>query len=892
MRIHRFSRDVTDGNATMREVLGGKGANLAEMSSLGLPVPPGFTLPTEVCRYIMRHKSSPAELRRLVRDGVAHVERAFDRRFGDPENPLLLSVRSGAPISMPGMMNTVLNLGLNDDIAASWAAASGEPKAVYDAYRRFMQMFGDVVLHVGADEEGDPFDEILVAARAKEGVATDPELSAEALKQVAADFRALIKERTGTEPPDDPYEQLQMSVDAVFHSWMVPRAIAYRELHHIPDDMGTACNVQAMVFGDLGDDSATGVVFTRDPATGADEVYGEFLVNAQGEDVVAGIRTPNALSAGREGAEPGTSLEEVMPKAYAELCDVLSQLEDHFKDVQDVEFTVEREHLWILQTRAAKRSAAAAVQFAVDFVKEGRIDRRTAIERVPADAVAKLLHPALPDEAREDAVKADRLLASGLPASPGVGVGHIALTVDDALARTEAGQPVILVRDETSADDIRGMHASRAILTARGGMTSHAAVVARGMGRACVAGCHALTIDLAAGTIRLDGHALKSGDIITVDGTRGEVFSGELPTTRPSISGALEEVLSWADRFRRLDVRANADRPEDAQLARRFGAQGIGLCRTEHMFFGEGRLVKMRALVLAEDRTAREEVLESLLVMQRTDFQGMFEAMSGLPVVIRLLDPPLHEFLPVTDEEFAEVAKDLGVDEASVRSAADNRREANPMLGHRGVRLAITYPEIATMQARAILEGALAARKNGADLDVEIMVPLVADVREFQAISETIHAAADGVLARAGEKLHYRVGTMIELPRAALTADRIAEEAEFFSFGTNDLTQTTFGLSRDDAGRFLPDYVRAGLLPADPFTSLDTAGVGQLVRIAVELGRDARPGIETGICGEHGGDPASIDFCEEVGLDYVSCSPFRVPVARIAAAQAALKRTA
>jgi pyruvate,orthophosphate dikinase len=888
MRIFRFAQGAAEGHAKLRKVLGGKGANLAEMSRLGLPVPPGFTLSTGICRHLLAHGELPPELDAAIDEGVAHVQAATGRRFGDPERPLLLSVRSGAPVSMPGMMDTVLNIGLNPDVVASWAKATGNDRLAQDAWRRFLQMYGDVVLGVGADEEEDPFDALVTRKKTQRGARSDVELTAEDLRDLAADFAALIEERTGAPVPLDPRVQLATAVHAVFESWKTPRAIDYRRLHDLDDEMGTACNVQAMVFGDVNERSATGVVFTRHPGTGEPVVFGEYLLCAQGEDVVAGVRTPDALHRQQAGAREGATLEERMPAVYDELLQILGRLERHFRDVQDVEFTVEEDHLWILQTRAAKRSAAAAVRIAVDLQREGLIEVREAVSRTTPESVELLLHPSLGHDARARAEAEGKRLAVGLPASPGAGAGAIALTKDDAVARAARGEDVVLVREETSADDVKGMHAARAILTARGGMTSHAAVVARGMGRPCVAGCEALSIDLGAGTVRIGDRELAAGDTITVDGTSGAVFVGVLVGERSEPPEELRALLALADDLRTLGVRANADTPEDARRARSFGAEGIGLCRTEHMFFAPERLRQVRAMLLAEDEDGRKRALGELLAFQRDDFAALFEAMEGWPVTIRLLDPPLHEFLPHDSADIRDVAEALGAPVERVRAAAERHREHNPMLGTRGVRLLIAMPEIAQMQTVAILEGALLARRKGLPVDVEIMVPLVADAAELIAVRRVIDDAAERVFSAAGERIPYTVGTMIELPRAALAAEDIAREAAFFSFGTNDLTQTTFGLSRDDTSDLIGRYVADGLLPADPFATVDVRGVGELVRTAIERGRRAKRDLSCGVCGEHGGDPRSVLFFAQAGIDYVSCSPWRVPVARLAAAHAAL----
>jgi pyruvate, orthophosphate dikinase len=889
MRVFRFAKGAAQGSADLKDLLGGKGANLAEMCRLGLPVPPGFTLPTTISRHLLENGELPPELPALVDEGLAHIEAAMNRRFGAGDEPLLLSVRSGAPASMPGMMETVLNIGLTLKSAEAWAARSKTPTAVWDAYRRFLQMYGDVVLGIGDDDDKSPFERVLEDKRQARGVRDDSSLTTSDLEEVARRFLVIVEEYLGGPFGEDPREHLRGSIEAVFKSWNAPRAVAYRELHDLPHEMGTACNVQAMVFGDKDERSGTGVVFTRDPATGEPATFGEFLVRAQGEDVVAGIRTPDALHKRQKDARPGRSFEEEMPPLYEELREILTRLEQHFTDLQDVEFTVQSGTLWILQTRKGKRSARAAVRVAVDMVKEGLIDERTAVARVEPSSVTQVLLPALDDKTRERALAAGARLGTGLPASPGVGVGVVVFTVDEALRRVEAGDDVILVRPETSAEDIRGMHAAKAIVTARGGMTSHAAVVARGMGRPCVAGCDELEVDLRQRKARFGGRELAEGDTLTIDGTHGEVFAGALETSAPAVEGELEELLRFADKFRRLQVRANADLPEDARRAREFGAEGVGLCRTEHMFFGEDRLLVMRQLILADSEEERRAPLEKLLTMQRQDFEALLKEMSGLPVTIRLLDPPLHEFLPTNDEESAQLARELALPRERVIAAVEHHREQNPMLGLRGCRLALVHPDIPAMQTRAALEGAFAAKRGGAVVKLELMVPLVAGVEELVGVKEVITRTAREVFKEQGEELPFLIGTMIELPRAALLAGRIASEAAFFSFGTNDLTQTTYGLSRDDAGRFLPLYKRTRIFPHDPFETLDEEGVGELVRLATERGRATRGDLEVGICGEHGGDPASIALCERLGLDYVSCSPWRVPVARLAAAQATFR---
>jgi|BEDMetMinimDraft_2_1075160.scaffolds.fasta_scaffold00703_7 pyruvate,orthophosphate dikinase len=877
--VYNFGGGLNEGRADMRELLGGKGANLAEMALIGLPVPPGFTITTEVCTYFYAHdRKYPDGLEEQVGAGLARLEEASGRKFGDPARPLLVSVRSGARVSMPGMMDTVLNLGLNDQTVGGLAEASGDPRFAWDSYRRFIQMYGSVVL--GVDHHR--FEDIIEHVKLDRGVSEDTALTAEDWQEVVAAYKETIERETGRPFPQDPREQLWGAIGAVFGSWMNPRAITYRKLHDIPADWGTAVNVQTMVFGNMGEDCATGVCFTRNPSTGENVFYGEYLVNAQGEDVVAGIRTPQPISEAL--AKPGeVSLERAMPEAYAELLRVREILERHYRDMQDIEFTIERRKLYMLQTRNGKRTAAAALKIAVDMAHEGLIDRAEAVRRVNPASLDQLLHPTLDPKAPR------RLLAKGLPASPGAASGIVVFSADEAESRAAKGEAVILVRIETSPEDIHGMHAARGILTTRGGMTSHAAVVARGMGRPCVAGAGSIVVDYGAQTLSAGGQVVRAGEVITLDGGTGEVFLGAVPMQEPQLSGDFATLMEWADGFRRLKVRTNAETPLDAETARKFGAEGIGLCRTEHMFFDPNRIGAVRQMILAHDEAGRRAALEKLLPFQREDFIALFRIMAGLPVTIRLLDPPLHEFLPHGPQEIAEVAAAMGQDPAVLERRVAELAEANPMLGHRGCRLGITYPEIYEMQARAIFEGALAvAAETGNPPVPEIMIPLVGIKRELEITREIIERVAEQVFAEAGRRLTYSIGTMIELPRAALTADAIAEVADFFSFGTNDLTQTTFGLSRDDAGKFLPFYIEKGILPRDPFVSIDVEGVGALVRIAAEKGRKARSQLKLGICGEHGGDPASIAFCEEVGLDYVSCSPYRVPVARLAAAQAAL----
>jgi pyruvate,orthophosphate dikinase len=883
--VYSFGAGTTDGNAGMRDLLGGKGANLAEMASLGLPVPPGFTINTEVCTaFYDNGRKLPDDLEAQVSTALDRVGKAVGAVFGDAANPLLVSVRSGARASMPGMMDTILNLGLNDQTVEGLAKRSADERFAWDSYRRFIQMYANVVLDIDHGE----FEDILDNHKNLGGLTHDTELTAEHWKYIVAEYQEAVERARGSPFPQDPWEQLWGAISAVFGSWQNARAITYRRLHDIPDSWGTAVNVQAMVFGNMGETSATGVAFTRNPSTGAKELYGEFLVNAQGEDVVAGIRTPQSLTkrAREAGGDSMPSLEEAMPATFRELAQVFDRLERHYCDMQDIEFTVQNGKVWMLQTRSGKRTAEAALKIAVDLASEGLITEDEAIMRVEPQQLDQLLHPTIDPSAHK------LLVTRGLAASPGAACGEIVFDPDSAEAARAKGRDVILVRIETSPEDIHGMHAAAGILTARGGMTSHAAVVARGMGRPCVCGAGALRIDYDAGTITCGSEVLKAGDIITIDGATGEVLKGRVRMRQPELSGDFGRLMGWADKRRRLKVRTNADTPRDASQARRFGSEGIGLCRTEHMFFDEDRILAMREMICAADEAGRRRALEKILPMQRDDFIALFEIMAGLPVTIRLLDPPLHEFLPQREEEFADVAKALGIPVTRLKERVGELHEFNPMLGFRGCRLAILYPEIAEMQARAIFEAAIAAeRKAGEAVAVEVMVPLVAFRTEFDAVRAVIDKVAGQVAAASRGKLNYMVGTMIELPRAALCAAEIAEGekgAEFFSFGTNDLTQTTLGLSRDDGAPILSGYLEAGIIENDPFVTLERTGVGQLVRIGTEGGRQARKGLKVGICGEHGGDPASVGFCHAVGLDYVSCSPFRVPVARLAAAQAAI----
>ncbi|MGA9202219.1 MAG: pyruvate, phosphate dikinase [Pseudolabrys sp.] len=884
--VYGFGNGRAEGTAAMRDLLGGKGAGLAEMANLKLPVPPGFTITTDVCTYYYGNdKKYPKDLRGQVEKALARVGRITGRKFGDETNPLLVSVRSGARASMPGMMDTVLNLGLNDETVETLAKKSGDRRFAYDSYRRFITMYSDVVLGVGHEH----FEELLDRHKEQQGYTLDTDLSADDWADLVARYKKRVKDELGQDFPQDPHKQLWGAIGAVFGSWMNQRAITYRKLHNIPENWGTAVNVQAMVFGNMGDTSATGVAFTRNPSTGEKKLYGEFLINAQGEDVVAGIRTPQEISeaARKEAGSDKPSMEYTLPKAYAELKRIYNVLERHYRDMQDLEFTVEQGKLWMLQTRSGKRTAKAALRIAVELANEGLISKSDAVLRVDPLSLDQLLHPTIDPRAHR------RVIATGLPASPGAASGEIVFSPDEAAQLKSDGKKVVLVRVETSPEDIHGMHAAEGILTTRGGMTSHAAVVARGMGKPCVSGAGSLRVDYAAGTMTAGGQSFKKGDHITVDGSTGQVLAGKVEMVEPQLSGEFATLIGWADKVRRLGVRANADTPTDAKTAVRFGAEGIGLCRTEHMFFESDRIQAVREMILADDERLRRAAIAKLLPMQRADFVELFEIMAGRPVTIRLLDPPLHEFLPHGEEEIAEVAAVMGEDPKKLAARANELSEFNPMLGFRGCRIAIVYPEIAEMQARAIFEAAIEAAKRAGKLVVpEVMVPLIATKTEFDLVKARIDAMAHAVAKEKNAKVNYQVGTMIELPRASLVADEIAQSAEFFSFGTNDLTQTTFGISRDDAASFLGIYTARGILPVDPFVSIDQRGVGELVRIGVERGRGVRPKLKVGICGEHGGDPASIAFCHEAKLDYVSCSPFRVPIARLAAAQAALGRTA
>ena len=904
-KVYTFGGGSAEGDATMKNLLGGKGANLAEMASIGIPVPAGFTITTEVCNWFGAHdQQRPADLEEQVVEGVAYVERVMGGTFGDAEKPCLLSVRSGARASMPGMMDTVLNLGLNDTTVQGLIHDETSRRFAYDSYRRFVQMYGDVVMQVRGDVH-DPFEELLQAKKDAKGVELDNDLTADDLVELVAEYKAMVKENTGQDFPDDPWTQLWGAVDAVFMSWGNARAEAYRRLNDIPGDWGTAVNVQAMVFGNMGDDCATGVAFTRDPSTGENRFYGEYLKNAQGEDVVAGIRTPQPLNiASKDPDNPMPSLEEEFPQCYAELVEIYLGLEQHYRDMQDIEFTIQQNRLWMLQTRNGKRTGFAAVRVAAEMLSEGLIDEKTAVLRVDPNQLTQLLLPVFDRTAKAEAIENGRLLAKGLNAGPGAATGAIAFSAEEAVRRAGEGEKVILVRIETSPDDIQGMHVSEGILTSRGGMTSHAAVVARGMGKSCVAGCGALDIDYAKGVMRVAGKEFKEGEDLSIDGITGEVLSGTIKVRPSEIVQVLideemapadsllfrqfDSIMKLADGYSRLAVRTNADSPLDSRVARKFGAEGIGLCRTEHMFFEGERIDAVREMILAEDAAGRETALAKLLPMQQSDFEGIFRAMDGLPVTIRALDPPLHEFLPHTDAEILDLANKLDVAPERLKGKVEQLSEANPMLGHRGCRLGIVYPEITAMQARAIFQAAVAVAADGIVAKPEVMIPLVGHVKELAMQRKVVEDTAKAVFTESKREVEYLVGTMIELPRAALTADEIAEEAQFFSFGTNDLTQTALGLSRDDAGRFLPYYVELGIYPADPFARIDRSGVGQLVQMGFEKGRSVRSDLKVGICGEHGGDPSSVMFCHEVGLNYVSCSPYRVPVARLAAAHAAL----
>jgi len=881
--VYFFSSGDTDGSAKMKNLLGGKGANLAEMTSLGIPVPPGFTISTEICTHFgLNNGQLPEWVFPAVTEALTKVENKIGKKFADPKNPLLVSVRSGARASMPGMMDTILNLGLNDATVDGLAKSSGNPRFAWDSYRRFVQMYSDVVMGMNSS-----FLEVTMEdLKEEKGYKLDTDLTLEDLQKLVKKFKQQIKDSTGQLFPENPMDQLWGAISAVFRSWDTPRAITYRELHHIPSDWGTAVNIQSMVFGNMGNDSATGVAFTRDPSTGEKAFYGEFLINAQGEDVVAGIRTPQHLTREKSSGTGQISLEEAMPEAYKELVKIYQKLENYFRDMQDIEFTIERNRLWMLQTRTGKRTAKAALKIACDMVDEKLITEEEALLRIDPQSLDQLLHPTLDPNSKKT------LLAKGLPASPGGVSGQIVFTAEEAVEWKERGQNVILVRIETSPEDIAGMVAARGILTTRGGMTSHAAVVARGMGKCCVAGCSEIDIDRNKEIIHVKGYILKKGDVITLEGSTGEVFLGEVKTIEPKLDHYFDRLMKLADGVRTLQVRTNADTPKDASTAREYGAEGIGLCRTEHMFFGADRIDAVREMIIAESKTEREQALQKLLPMQRNDFYEIFKIMKGYPVTIRLLDPPLHEFLPQTEKEVKELAQRLRVDADRLQTKVNSLHEFNPMLGHRGCRLAITYPEIYEMQVRAIAEAAGQAVKEGLSLIPEIMIPLVMVDKELSTLRELTEQTVLKVQKEMSVKFDFLIGTMIELPRAAVTADAIAKQADFFSFGTNDLTQTTLGLSRDDAGRFLGSYVSQGILARDPFVSLDQIGVGSLVKTAVDLGRSTKSDLKTGICGEHGGDPASIEFFHKVGLNYVSCSPYRVPIARLSAAQAFLKNKA
>ncbi len=899
--VYFFGGGKAEGSSKMRNLLGGKGCDLAEMTNLKIPVPAGFTITTEVCNiYYHNKKKYPPGLREQVKQGLAKVEKVMGAKFGDAKNPLLLSVRSGARVSMPGMMDTILNLGLNDKTVKGLIEKSGEARFVYDSYRRFIQMYSDVVLGVNRDK----MEERIAERKRQKGLKLDIELSAEDWQDLVAEFKAIVKQQTGKEFPEDPGKQLWGAIGAVFESWDTPRAVTYRQLNKIPSDWGTAVNVQTMVFGNMGGESATGVAFTRDPATGERVFFGEFLPNAQGEDVVAGIRTPQPISKARKADPSLPSMEETLPRAYQELEIIYQRLEKHFKDMQDIEFTVQQGKLWMLQTRSGKRTAFAALRIAVEMVEERLIDKKTAISRVDPDSLNQLLAPIFDPQAKAEAIRQGRLLAKGLNAGPGAACGVAVFTPERAMELAKKGQKSVLVRSETSPEDIHGMNAAEGILTSRGGMTSHAALVARGMGKPCVVGCTSLNIDYGTASMQVKGQTIREGDFISIDGTTGEVIQGQIPTSSSEIIQVLIEkkiqpkdsriyqqfakLMSWADEIADLGVRTNADTPRDATVARLFGATGIGLCRTEHMFFQAERIPAVREMILADTKEERRRALAKILPMQRNDFIGIFRAMDGYPVIIRTLDPPLHEFLPHTDQEIEEVAREMGVPFDKLKERAESFKEANPMLGHRGCRLGISHPEITEMQAQAIFEAACEVAREGIKVIPEVMIPLVGHVNELRAQREIVDRMAKEVMGQTGMKIKYLVGTMIELPRAAITADQIARVAQFFSYGTNDLTQTVFGLSRDDAGKFLPFYREAGILDSDPFVSIDRPGVGEAMRIGFEKGRRANPNLEVGICGEHGGDPSSVEFCHMIGLDYVSCSPYRVPIARLAAARAAI----
>ncbi|MBI4379049.1 MAG: pyruvate, phosphate dikinase [Nitrospinae bacterium] len=881
--VYFFGKGVADGRADMKSLLGGKGANIAEMTNLGIPVPPGFTISTEACNeYFKNDRRYPEELWGEIEENLARLEGVIGIKFGSDLHPLLISVRSGSRASMPGMMDTILNLGLNEKTLKGIIEKTGNERFANDAYRRFITMFSGVVLGIkkkkkrtedGHEVEINPFEEMMDKIKEKYNVKLDTDLNANALKELVEKYKLLVKKETGRDFPEDPKEQLKMAINAVFESWNNKRAIEYRRIYGIPNDWGTAVNIQAMVFGNMGDTSGTGVAFTRNPATGEKKFYGEFLLNAQGEDVVAGIRTP----------QPIEELREKLPDAYKSLVEIYQKLENHYKDIQDIEFTIQDGKLYMLQTRTGKRTAAAAVKIAVEMVKEGLIDKKTALLRLEPEQLDQLLHPTIDPKAKVE------VITKGLPASPGAGVGRVIFTAEAAQEMTSNGEKVILVRQETSPEDISGMNVAQGILTVRGGMTSHAAVVARGMGKCCVAGCKDIVIEEEKSQFKVNGYIVKEGDWITLDGSTGNVMMGKVKLVQPELSGNFAQLMKWADGVRKLKVRTNADTPHDAQVARDFGAEGIGLCRTEHMFFEGKRIDAVREMILSDTEEERRRALIKILPMQRGDFIEIFKVMDGYPVTIRLLDPPLHEFLPHTEEEIEALSRDMSVPVERLKEKSYSLKEFNPMLGHRGCRLGITYPEIYEIQVQAIFEAACELAKKGKMIEPEIMIPLVGDVNEFKYTRERVIKVANEVMERMSVKLRYMVGTMIELPRAAITADKIASEAEFFSFGTNDLTQTTFGLSRDDAGNFLPFYLEKKILPKDPFVAIDQEGVGELIRMGVDKGRSVRPDLKVGICGEHGGEPSSVEFCHRIGLNYVSCSPFRVPIARLAAAQAVLK---
>ena len=871
---HKYVYLFSEGNKDMRELLGGKGANLAEMTRAGLPVPQGFTVSTEACtQYYNDGRQINDDIQAQIYEGLAKMEEICGKKFADPENPLLVSVRSGARASMPGMMDTILNLGLNDVAVEGFAKKTGNPRFAYDSYRRFIQMFSDVVMEIPKSH----FERILDEEKESRGAKYDTDLTADDLKDIINKFKGIYKEAMGEEFPQDPKVQLMEAVKAVFRSWDNPRAIVYRRMNDIPGDWGTAVNVQAMVFGNMGNTSGTGVAFTRNPATGAKGIFGEYLINAQGEDVVAGVRTPQPIS----------KLEEDLPECYAQFIDLAMKLENHYRDMQDMEFTIQEGKLYFLQTRNGKRTAQAAIQIACDLVDEGMITPEEAVCRIEAKSLDQLLHPTFD----ADALKAGEKIGAALPASPGAAAGKVYFNAEDAKAAHEKGERVILVRLETSPEDIEGMHASEGILTVRGGMTSHAAVVARGMGTCCVSGCGEIRIDEEAKWFELGGHKFVEGDYISLDGTTGNIYKGDIKTVPASVSGNFGRIMAWADQFRKLQVRTNADTPADTANAVRLGAEGIGLCRTEHMFFGEDRIPKFRRMILSDTVEAREEALKPIGEYQKADFKAMYKALEGRPMTVRYLDPPLHEFVPTEEEDIKALADDMGLTVEEVKAKCDALHEFNPMMGHRGCRLAVTYPEIAKMQTRAVIEAAIEVNEEcGYNIVPEIMIPLVGEKKELKYVKDVVVEVAEQVKKEKNSDIQYHIGTMIEIPRAALTADQIAEEAEFFSFGTNDLTQMTFGFSRDDAGKFLDSYYKAKIYESDPFARLDQAGVGQLVKMAAEKGRATRPDIKLGICGEHGGDPSSVEFCHKLGLDYVSCSPFRVPIARLAAAQAALNQ--